>query len=112
MRAFILDLLLTAAFVAIGMSSHSSAWSDYPMTVLPFVIALVVAWIIPVVRRNPASFSAGAIVYVITVAGGLGLRYAFGDGLSGAFPLVTAAVLAVFFFGWRAINRAVTAKRS
>lgn len=105
---FLLDLVLTGLFVALGMNSHDSSWSEYPLTVLPFVLALIAAWLLPQVRRAPASLTAGAIVYVITTAGGLALRWAFGDGLSGAFPLVTAAVLAVFFFGWRLIHLAIT----
>ena len=103
-RAFILDLALTAVFVAIGMSSHGSSPADYPMTALPFIIALLAAWLVPAVRRAPSSLPSGAIVWVVTAGGGLGLRAIFGDGVSGAFPIVTAVVLAFFFFGWRLVS--------
>ncbi|WP_182353958.1 DUF3054 domain-containing protein [Flaviflexus huanghaiensis] len=103
MRAFLLDLVLTAGFVALGMASHGSPPAEYPLTALPFIIALVGAWALPRVSRDPASLVSGAIVWSVTTIGGLGLRALFGDGLAGAFTLVTASVLAVFFFGWRAI---------
>ena len=103
MKAFLADLGLTAVFVAIGMSSHEASWSDYPLTLVPFVIALTVAWVIPRVSTSPVSLVSGAIVWAVTAAGGLGLRSLFGDGVSGAFPIVTAIVLAAFFFGWRII---------
>ena len=102
MRAFLVDLGLTAVFVAIGMSSHESAWSAYPLTLLPLAIALAAAWALPVVRANPLSLRAGAAVWAVTAAGGLGLRALFGGSVSGGFPVVTALVLAAFFFGWRA----------
>lgn len=107
MKAFLTDLGLTAVFVAIGMSSHDSSWSDYPLTLVPFVIALTVAWAIPRVSTAPLSLGSGAIVWAVTAAGGLGLRALFGDGVSGAFPIVTALVLAAFFFGWRIITHLV-----
>lgn len=103
MKAFLLDLGFTAVFVAIGMSSHGSSWSQYPQTALPFIAALVIAWAFPLVHKQPTSLIAGAVVWAITTAGGLGIRAVMGDGVSGAFPIITAAVLAAFFFGWRII---------
>lgn len=105
--ALLLDLVLTAAFVAIGMSSHESSLSEYPLTALPFLLALALAWLIPAVRREPASLRSGAIVWGVTTAGGLALRALFGGGVSGAFPVVTALVLAALLLGWRLVARAV-----
>lgn len=107
MRVFLADLALTAAFVAIGLASHDGALADYPLTALPFIIALVAAWAIPRVWREPASLASGAIVWSVTTAGGLGLRALMGDGLSGAFPIVTALVLAALLLGWRIAARVV-----
>lgn len=103
MKAFLTDLVLTAVFVALGMSTHDSPWSAYPLTLVPFVLALTVAWAIPKVSAAPASLTSGAIVWAVTTAGGLGLRALFGNSVSGAFPVVTALVLAAFFFGWRIV---------
>lgn len=104
MIAFIIDIVLTGGFVAYGMNTHDSPWSDFPVTAAPFVIALVIAWlIIPRVREQPFSLVSGAIVAILTAGIGLALRAGFGQGVSGAFPIVATAMIAAFFLGWRLI---------
>ena len=109
------DLAIVVSFVLIGRDTHqeSVGFSEVLRTGAPFVVALVGAWLAPVVHRQPWLIGAGLIVGVITTAMGLFFRsVVFGEGVSGAFPLVTAAYLIgliglgrVFFRMW-ALGRA------
>lgn len=112
--AFGIDAVLTLVFVAIGMSSHDSPWSDYPTVAAPFILALVLgylAWFVTLPGHSPAGIKPGLLIWAVTTAGGLLLRFALGDGVSGAFPIITAVVLFVFLFGWRVIYQFATRTR-
>lgn len=103
---FGLDLALVATFIAIGMTTHESAFSAYLQTLAPFALALVVGWVIWLYLgrgTSPARLVAGLVIWGATTGGGLAVRALMGDGVSGAFPLVAAGVLFVFLVGWRGI---------
>ncbi|MFH5822362.1 DUF3054 domain-containing protein [Georgenia sp. AZ-5] len=110
---FGLDLACVLVFALVGMLMHGSALSEYFQTAWPFVVGLAVAWMAPGTRDVPLIiWPTGVIVWAVTTAVGLALRWASGDGVSGAFPLVTAIVLAVLLIGWRVVPEVVERRRA
>lgn len=109
---FLLDLVLVGAFVVVGLVSHGSPLTGFAQTAWPFAVGLVLSWSVPAVRALPLLvWPTGVVVWAGTTAAGLLLRAATGGGVSGAFPLVTAVVLAVFLVGWRAVIALVRRSR-
>ncbi len=109
--AFAVDVLLIIVFVAIGRRSHDETGNIAVGTLkvaAPFLIALVVGWVVAKAWTDPMSVRSGAIVWVSTVAVGMLLRkFAFGKGTAPAFIIVATFTLCLFLMGWRGI---VTAK--
>ncbi|MHB1064555.1 MAG: DUF3054 domain-containing protein [Georgenia sp.] len=109
---FGLDLAGVLVFAFVGVLSHGSPLGDYLQVVWPFVVALAAAWMVPAVRAFPLLiWPSGVLVWAVTVAIGLGLRWVTGGGGSGAFPVVTAVVLAVLIIGWRVVPEVVERRR-
>ncbi|MFD1504500.1 DUF3054 domain-containing protein [Georgenia yuyongxinii] len=109
---FALDLVCVLGFVVVGNLTHGTPLGEYLGTAWPFVVGLVVAWMAPGTRDVPTIlWPTGVLVWAVTTVVGLGLRWASGDGLSGAFPLVTAAVLAVLLIGWRVVPEVLVRRR-
>lgn len=108
--AAVLDLACVLGFVIAGRRSHdeTNALAGIAETAWTFLAALVVGWVGMYTWREPLQLWPTAIgLWMITVAGGLGLRLLADQGASGAFPLVAAGVLAVLLIGWRLIARLV-----
>lgn len=105
--ALIVDALLVLVFAVIGRASHDEDPGGFLLTAWPFLVALVVghlvAFLLPARPRRPWSLAWGAVVWVITVAGGMLLRVASGDTAQVPFIIVATIVLAVFLLGWRAV---------
>jgi len=90
------DLVVVASFVIIGRDTHneSQGIGEVVQTAAPFLLALAGAWITPLVHRTPWRLGSGLAVGVTTTAAGLFFRsVVFGEGISGAFPIVAAAYL-------------------
>ncbi len=90
------DLAVVVSFVLIGRDTHqeSVGFSEVVRTGAPFALAVVGAWLTPMVHRQPWLIAVGIATGVITSLMGLFFRsVVFGEGLSGAFPVVTAAYL-------------------
>lgn len=104
--AFIVDAVLVLVFAVIGRASHGESPGGFLITAWPFIVALllghVVAAVLPARPRRPWSLGWGAVVWLVTVVGGLLLRVAAGDTAQIAFIIVTTLVLGVFLVGWRA----------
>ncbi|MDR6140574.1 hypothetical protein QE375_000128 [Microbacterium foliorum] len=104
--AFIVDAVLVLVFAVIGRASHGESPGGFLITAWPFIVALlvghVVAALLPARPRRPWSLGWGAVVWLVTVAGGLLLRVATGDTAQIAFIIVATLVLGVFLLGWRA----------
>lgn len=106
LRSAVLDVVGVLVFVLLGRGTHDpddvvggllrAAW--------PFLAGLLLGWVAARVWRDPARlWPTGVVVWAVTTTAGLGLRALGGDGLTGAFPLVTALSLAVLLLGWRSL---------
>lgn len=104
--AVIVDALFVLIFAAIGRASHQEDPAGFLLTAWPFLVALVighlVAALLPGRPRRPWSLMWGAVVWVVTVAGGMLVRVVAGDTAEVPFIIVATIVLGVFLVGWRA----------
>ena len=104
LRWFGVDLACVLVFTAIGMAMHGTPAGEFLLTTWPFVLGLAIAWALPGVRSLPLIiWPSGVLVWAVTTWLGLALRAVTGGGVSGAFPFVTAGVLALLIIGWRVI---------
>lgn len=107
-RAFrvVIDLVLVVAFAALGRASHQEALDPAGMarTAVPFLGGTLLVWIFLVLtNRRFTPLREGTVVWASTLVLGLLFRVMVGDGAQPAFVAVTAAVLAAFLIGWRAL---------
>lgn len=106
---FVLDVVCVVIFAVAGRSSHGGVHgvADVAGVAWPFLVALVVGWmIVGGTRRDaPRTLGDGVIVYVATLAGGMLLRGATGGGTATAFILVAAGFLGATLLGWRVLAR-------
>jgi hypothetical protein len=101
-----LDTASVVLFVAIGRREHEqdSAISGLASTAAPFLVALVVAWLVLRVWRRPTDWRIGVGVWAIVVAGGMVLRrVVFDDGTAVSFVIVASCFLALTLIGWRLV---------
>lgn len=103
--AFLIDAVLVVIFAAIGRASHSEdVLAGLWETSWTFLLALVIGWGISFAWRAPmAPLRTGVPVWVITVVGGMLLRWGSGQGVQVAFVIVAASVLLLMLVGWRLI---------
>lgn len=96
----IVDLLLVVVFAIIGRMSHSEGVSlaGIVTTGWPFVLGLLIAWVlVTLFRWRPwRPFPAGVFIWIVAVGGGMLLRLAIGDTAEVAFIVVAAIVLGAF----------------
>ena len=106
---FGLDAVCVVIFAIAGRSSHGGAQgvADVAGVAWPFLVALVVGWMIVggTRRAAPRTLGDGVIVFVATLAGGMLLRGATGGGTAAAFIMVAAGFLAATLLGWRVLAR-------
>lgn len=104
--ALLLDAVLVLIFAAIGRASHSEDPLGFLATAWPFLVALLlghaIAALLPGRPRRPWTLAWGAVVWIVTVAGGMLLRVASGDTAQLPFVIVATITLGVFLLGWRA----------
>lgn len=107
--AFCADLLAIVVFVAIGRRTHDETGNVFvgaAKVAAPFLIALVLGWLIARAWNDPLSNATGAIVWLATVIAGLLLRrFVFDRGTATAFIIVATATLCAFIMGWRSVTR-------
>ncbi|MBT2474977.1 DUF3054 domain-containing protein [Microbacterium sp. ISL-103] len=105
--ALILDAVFVLVFAVIGRASHDEDAGGFLLTAWPFIVALLVghlvAALLPGRPRRPWSLAWGAVVWVVTVVGGMLLRVASGDTAQLPFIIVATIVLGIFLVGWRAV---------
>lgn len=113
LTALAIDVALVLAFAATGRASHDSdVWSGLWQTAWPFLAGLAAGWLVTLAWRAPtAPVRTGLGVWAVTVAGGMLLRWASGQGTALPFILVASATLLVALVGWRLIASAVRRAR-
>jgi hypothetical protein len=107
---WLIDLLCVLVFVAIGRSVHTHGLTIDGMasTAWPFVTGLALGWVAVGLRQaSGVSVSSGILVAVVTVAGGMALRVAAGQGTAVAFILVALGFLGATMIGWRSFGIAL-----
>ena len=110
-----LDALSVVVFVAIGRRNHdeTSAVGDTIGTALPFLIALLVAWVIVRAWRRPTSITIGLLLWPIVVIVGMLLRrLVFDDGTAASFVVVATLFLGLCLVGWRGVWALVARRRA
>ena len=108
-----IDAGLVTAFVAIGRRNHDEDPGVIGLlsTAAPFLVGLVVGWLIAKAWDDPMPIRKGLIIWPITVAIGMIGRRVAGDGTALSFVIVATAFLGVTLVGWRAARLAIVAKR-
>lgn len=96
-------------FALAGRASHDSdIWGGLVGTAWPFLGALAAGWLVSLAWRAPrAPLRTGVPVWLVTVAGGMLLRAASGQGTALPFVVVATLTLLVALVGWRVIARIV-----
>jgi len=111
--AFGADALLVLVFVLIGRATHENPLLGALVTYWPFLVGLVVGWLVSRAWKAPLALLRTAVpVWICTVAVGMLLRALSLQGIQLSFVAVTAVVLAVFLVGWRALALLVRRIRS
>jgi hypothetical protein len=113
--ALVADVVLVVVFAAVGRASHDEVLTvaGVLQTSWPFLVGLVAGWLVMLGWRRPfGPLRTGAGVWAVTVAGGMLLRMASGEGTAVAFVIVAAVTLLVFLVGWRLIVAAVRGARA
>lgn len=109
--ALLLDAVLVLVFAVIGRASHQEDPAGFLLTAWPFLVALLLghaaALLLPARPRRPWSLPWGAVVWAVTVAGGMLLRLVGGDTAEVPFVIVATLVLGVFLLGWRGLAAVV-----
>lgn len=108
------DVLAVLVFTAIGRSLHGEMVDALALltTASPFLLGLVIGWLIGRAWRAPLRLAAGTAVWVGATVIGLGVRAAFTHRLPLAFVLVVALGLALLLLGWRAVAHPIVRRRS
>lgn len=112
-RALGIDMAVALVFAIIGRASHGSELSltGIAQTAWPFVVAAIAGSLLAWRFGRDSWWQAGLIAWAVTLLGGVGLRLLGGETAQLPFVVVTAAVLALLLFGWRAIA-AIPSRRS
>jgi hypothetical protein len=102
--SLVADVVGIIVFVAIGRRNHDEGVAPAGIieTAAPFLIAVLVGWLIARGWRSPLSVSVGATIWVTTVALGMVLRkLVFDDGTATAFVIVATVFTGAVLNGWR-----------
>lgn len=106
--AGVADVAAIVVFVAIGRRNHDerTAVDGIATVAAPFLIALVVGWIVARAWARPMQVESAFIIWPVTVALGMVLRnVVFDRGTALPFIIVATAVTGVFLVGWRLLLR-------
>ena len=111
--AFVVDALFVLVFVLIGRASHDeNPVLGALVTYWPFLVALVVGWVVARAWKAPlAVLRSGVTIWIATVVIGMVLRALSDQGVQVSFVIVTSIVLGFFLLGWRGIVALVAARR-
>jgi hypothetical protein len=107
-RAAVADICCVLLFVVIGRASHTKGESvaGVASTSWPFLAGLTAGWLVARAWRRPAVIlPSGVVVWLGTVAIGMVVRVAAGQGTAFSFIVVALAFLGLFQLGWRVVAR-------
>lgn len=111
--AMVADVIGIIVFVAIGRRNHDEGVAPTGVieTAAPFLIALLIGWLIARAWNEPLTTRTGTIIWVTTVALGMVLRkFVFDDGTATAFVIVATVFTGAVLNGWRLAIRARVAR--
>jgi hypothetical protein len=108
------DVLAVLVFAAVGRSSHAEMVDVLKVltTASPFLLGLVIGWLVGRAWRAPLRLSVGTAVWAGATVVGLGVRAAFTHRLPLTFVLVAVLSLALLLLGWRAVAHRIVRPRS
>ncbi len=99
-----LDTAMVVLFVAAGRRTHDQdpGISGLVETAAPFLIALLVGWLVARAWRRPEAVVTGVVVSAVTLVLGMILRqYVFDRGTAVSFMVVAGLFLFATLVGWR-----------
>lgn len=102
--ALVADIVGIIVFVSIGRRNHDEGVAPAGVieTAAPFVIALLVGWLLGRAWKAPFAVGTGVIIWVTTVALGMVLRkLVFDEGTATAFVIVATVFTGAVSNGWR-----------
>ena len=112
--AIVADVVCVTLFAVIGRSSHAEGVDPVGVlhTAWPFLAGCLVGLLLSRVWRRPAATTTGAVVWLSTVALGMGLRLLSGSTAQWSFVLVALIFLGLTVVGWRWVYRLVQRARA
>ncbi len=113
--AFAADVACILIFVAIGRRNHAEGvtLAGIAETAWPFLVGLAAAWVVYRAWRTPTAVRpTGILVWLSTVAIGMGIRAGTGAGIALSFIAVATAFTGALLLGWRATVTASTRRRA
>jgi len=102
------DAASIVIFVDIGRKNHDEgeAASGIFRVAAPFLLALLVGWVIAQAWKEPLSQRSGVLISLTTIVLGMLLRnIVFDDGTATAFIIVATVFLGTLLNGWRLLAR-------
>lgn len=103
--AFAADVVSIVLFTALGRRSHDeggNAVTGALGVAAPFLLALVVGWLVARAWKSPTAAPTGMVIWAVTVALGMVLRhFAWDRGTATAFIIVASCFTLLFLVGWR-----------
>ncbi len=102
------DLVAVLIFVVIGTRNHNTD-TDFAGVVkvaLPFVIAVLVAWLVLRPLATPLESETAIKLWLIVIPVAILLRrFAWDESTAGTFVIVATAFICAEFVAWRALIR-------
>jgi hypothetical protein len=98
------DVVCVVVFCTIGRRSHAEGitLAGVAETAWPFLAGTAAGWALVRGWRRPTALNpTGLVVWIATVAVGMLLRKASGQGIAFSFVVVASVVTAVLLLGWR-----------
>lgn len=101
--SFLLDIGLVLAFVTLSRLSHDQSLDPAGIfgTAWPFLVGLVIGWLITRSWRTTLTFTAALGIFVCTLALGIAFRHITFTGAQPSFVAMAFSVLSVLLMGWR-----------
>ncbi|WP_420452763.1 DUF3054 domain-containing protein [Ilumatobacter sp.] len=102
-----IDTALVVAFVAVGRRNHDEdpGLAGLVATGAPFLLGLAVGWVVARAWDHPTAVRSGLVIWPVTVAVGLLVRWVTGAGTAPPFVVVATVVLGTALVGWRALGQ-------